>query len=180
MTTLRQAASKSARRAEAVLAAQAYYAENFPARTYQGGTIGITGTIYFMSLGLLAGDVVTNILVNVATLGSGFSGIGARVGIYSSAAAQLATSGDVSATLGATGVKPLPLSAAYTITADGFYYAALISIATTVPTLQRAGNGVKTTFNGLLNFGTQTGQTDLTAPATLAETSNLGYWVGIS
>lgn len=178
------AASKSAQRYEATMAAQGYFAENYQRDAANASATTTTGTVFFMGLGLAAGDVVTNIVTMCAGIGSGFSGIGMKVGVYSKAAALLAQSGDVSGQVASTGAKSLPLSAPYTVLTTDAYYLAILAITSSAPTLNRSNQnlvGLGPFSGGTLNVqGVQTGQTDLPATATISTVSTFGFWVGAS
>lgn len=186
MPVYNQPVSKSAVRYEALMAAQGYYAETTPRGSASNATIMVSGTIYFNSVGLLAGDVVTNILTLCSLAGSGFSGIGMKAGLYSKAGVQLALTGDISVAHSSVAAKTNVLTTPYTVLTTDLYYVALIGIATTMPTLIRTPAGVATeaVFTGGFSpaYGYQTGQTDLTAPATIASTATTGiaFWSGIS
>ena len=176
--------TKSTQRTDAQLAAQGYYSENFPRQAVNSSTVPTSGTIYFCLLGLLAGDVVTNLNLLCTTLGTGFSGINMRVALYSKASVQLATSGDVSAQFGSTGTKPCPLTTPYTVPTTDAYFAALIQVGSANVALLRGSPGLNAggaIGSGTGAYGAQTGQTDLTAPATIAfnNTGN-AFWFGIS
>lgn len=175
--------SKSARRYEAMLAAQAYYAENFQRSGDSSTVIMLSGRIYYMSIGLVAGDVVTNICVECLTLGSGSTGIGMKAGVYSKAGGQLAVSGDVSATVGATGAKALALTAPYSIPTTDGYFLALLWIGGTPPVLYRQGAGVggASLSGGQMAYASKDSQTDLLASDTISNNANsTAYWVGVS
>jgi hypothetical protein len=86
---------------------------------------------------LRAGDIVTNLHAYVKTAGGG-TGY-ARMALYSAAGAQLAISGDANTILTTTtGIVTVPLSAPYTVQADGVYYVCLLEdLATTRITMGR-------------------------------------------
>lgn len=180
--------NRSALRYQALVATQGYYAENLQRATIQSPTIMINQSIYYMPIGLLAGDVVTNVIVDVQVGGSGFTGVGVKVGLCTKAGVQLAASADVSASFGSAGVKTLAMSSAYTVLTSDAYLVELLCVITpgTMPTLWRGiGNtGGNTLVTGatLGSHGVQTAQTDFPAPGvpTYNSTVNLCYWVGVS
>lgn len=175
--------SRSALRYESQLAAQGYYAENFHRNADSSTVIMTTQRAYYMSIGLDAGDVVTNICVECLTAGTGSTGIGMKVGLYSKAGIQLVVSGDVSATLASAGAKALLLSAPYTVLTSDGYFIALLWVGGTPPVLYRQGAGVggAAISGNQLAYGSVDTQTDLPAPATIANNSNsTAYWVGVN
>lgn len=129
-------------RLELAIIGQGYKGESFDRGTSGSTLLLVSDTAYFSAVGLKAGDVVTNVICDMETTGvKGASGA-AYVGLYSSTGAQLAVSADATTQFtGAAGNLVVPLSAAYTVPADGLYYLAVYSnFATTQPTLFR-GNG---------------------------------------
>lgn len=162
------------------------YAETQPRTVLTGGsTLTVSGTIYGVAVGLLAGDVVSNLSVMVGTLASGFSGAGLRLGLYSKTGVQLAASVDSQASFGATGVKTIAMATPYLVVTDDAYYCAIITIATTPPVLFRgfaSGNAnTAAVGSGIPPAVVQTAQTDLTSPATFTATTNsISVWFGVS
>jgi hypothetical protein len=139
--------------------------------------------VYYVAIGLAAGDVVTNIHTRCITAGATFSGIGMKVGVYSKALQLLGSSGDVSPAHLSTGGKVNALSAPLSITTTDLYYLAMIAVATTPPVLNRGGAGglfsAFGTFAG--SAGNQSAQTDLPATASITfNTGMLQYWFGVS
>jgi hypothetical protein len=180
----RDAVAHTARQV-ALMRAQGYYAESSPLNAVANlQTTTGTGVVLYSPIGLLAGDVVSSMQLRCSTLGSGFSGIGMKVGLYSSASALLASSADCSTAFGSTGVKTVAMTTPYTITADGAYYCAVLAIASTTPTLIRANVaaaacGIAT--GGVVSpGGQQTGQTDLPAAATITFNSGNVFWFGVA
>jgi hypothetical protein len=162
-----------------------YYSESFPLGAAANlTTIQTSGTVNFSPVGLLKGDVVTNIWVRVTTLASGFSGIGAKVGLYTTAGVLLASSADVQASLGSTGTKLLPLTTPYTITSDDVYYLAIITIASTPPVMVRGVLGSTVALlagTGTASYcGHDVSETDLPATAAILYTSGTNYWMAVS
>lgn len=186
-------AGTTARRQQVLNEGAGRFAETFPFPAATSSNIQTSGTVYFTPIGLLGGDVVTSIQVGVATAGATFSGIGSKVGIYSAAGASatlVASSGDVSASVSSTGVKSLAVSLQsnnqpFVVPADGAYYIAWLTIATTPPVGLRSAVGSANTL-GLVSGatvgygGSQAGQTDLPATATIAFNSQSVYWFGVA
>lgn len=171
-------------RYRAQMAAQSYFSESFPRQALSTSSAPATGAVYFVLIGLARGDVVTNLHLLCTTLGSGFSGIGMKVGLYSKAGVLLQGSGDVSALFASTGPKVCPLSAAYTVGATDGYLAALLAVASVPPTLLRGAPGQNASgafAGGVGAYGVQNSQVDLPAPATVANNNGASaFWVGAS
>lgn len=135
------------------------------------------------ALGLRAGDVVTNIIVCVDIAAAGTAGV-VNVGLYDAAANKLAASGDVQATLAATGVKACALTAPFTVTADAIYYAVIdmtTAYGTTQPSLgsQTRPVTVAPLAGQPKTFWTQAGQASLPATATPADSST-AVWFAVN
>lgn len=180
------APSKSAQRYEALLAAEGYYSENFSRSSAAFANLMIAGSIYFQSIGLLAGDIVTNINTVVQTAGATLGMV--KFGLYTKAGVQLGVTADVKADFTAVGPKIEPLTAAYTVLTTDAYYAAMFCLSgTPLPQLMRGApqnNGFGVFAGaGISPSGIQTGQTDLTTPATIATAAPaaaIAWWVGVS
>lgn len=93
-----------------------------------------TGTLFSNGVYLYKGEIVTNILVAVATAASGTAPTHIQASLWSSAATPvcLAVSAEdaSNARWTSTGWKEVPLSAPYTVPADGLYYAAFLKVGT--------------------------------------------------
>lgn len=91
-----------------------------------------SGTIFANGVYLYKGEVVTNIVVAVATAGSGTAPTHIQVGLWSSAGTPvaLAVSAEdaANARWTSTGWKEVPLTAPYTVPADGFYYPSFLKV----------------------------------------------------
>lgn len=142
-----------------------------------------SGTAVYSLIGLRAGDVVTNIVVNVAIAGSGLTF--AKLGLYSSTGTFLAATASVSASFNSgTGFVAVPLTSPYSIAADGGYYGAFLqygSGATGATLLASAA----TTTSGV-QYGSSAraqcavaSQTDISGNVTLAD-SSAHKWLGVS
>lgn len=135
------------------------------------------------SLGLRAGDVVTNIIVCVQTAAAGTAGV-VTVGFYSAASALLASSADVQASFTSTGQKTLAVSTPYTVPADGLFYAAILmstAYGTTQPAIMSAGGaGGSVALAGKSRpWWLHGGQASLPNPATPGDTS-AAPWFAVS
>jgi len=144
--------------------------------------------VYLQAIGLAGGDVVTNILMALGgTAGSGFSGIGAKVGIYNKAGTSLlASSGDVSGQLAASGTRTMPLALVagqpFVVPSTDTYLLAFLGIATTMPTFAKGMVGATNanSANSITYTGAQASQTDLPASLTISAAGTLAYWMAVS
>jgi hypothetical protein len=180
----REVAAKLARE-NAANRAMGYYAETVPCNAAGAASVSISQRVYGVAIGLLAGDVVSNLIVacnvinNTATL--------TKLGLANSSGTMLAQSAEVSSTFGTTGKKVIAMAAPYTVTADGLYYAVFLNVASTGASLFRA-NGGGNAFQAVTGFSAlnvnQDSQSDLPANGaalTLAATANaFGYWIAVS
>lgn len=157
--------------------------QNFD-RVVSGSSSTLTdGTIYAVQLDFRAGDIVNNLYVAIATAASGTPSV-SKMGIYDTSGNRLAISADQGTAWSATGTAAVPLTAPYTVTANGSYYVAIISKAGTTPiTVLRGSNvaAVNTAVGSGVTFAkTQASQTDLVNPATFVNTGIIGFWTGWS
>jgi hypothetical protein len=173
--------------------ARGWYAETIP-NTAAGATSGTntSGTIYAQAIALLAGDVVTNIIVPIQTGFTTSSGVH-KVGLLSSlpgASPQtmtlLGSSADQVGSWNAQGLYVVPLTTPVTITTSTMYYIGIISIATTAVATagSSAASFVSRFSTGASSFassGLLAGQTDMVGGsyAMTAGSSRL-IWFGVS
>ena len=179
MTTQRPL--REANRADARLLALLLLGETLPVDAATGTGITTGGTIEFGLVGLRAGDVITNVISSVTTAGVTLTIV--RLGLYNTSGNRLAQTADVKADFASTGVKVEPLTATYTIPSTDGYYLAIITTGTTQPIFER-GLSSSTMYNaigsGVRRYAIQAAQTDLTNPATLANTTTGGIWLAVS
>lgn len=98
-----------------------------------GGIGAGTQEVWAMRFVMPASGTVTNVVGRCATAGVSFSGNGAKFAIFDNAGStRLFVSGDLSASLGATGAKTLPFATPGTLAA-GVYWLAFWAQATTMP-----------------------------------------------
>jgi hypothetical protein len=132
--------------------------------------VATDGTIYFMAVGLVAGDVVSNITVYVSTGGTATST--SLVGLYSKAGVRLAQSADQASAWNTIGKYTVAMTAPFTVTvSDGYFVAILAKTGTTMPTMFRGSPGAAG-FNDVIGSGmgvagTQTAQTPARPAAVL-------------
>jgi hypothetical protein len=161
--------------------AQGLVTQNFDRQEAAGTILSEDGRIYFMLIGVRGGDVLTNVSVVVTTAGAGTSL--SKVGLYTTAGVRLALSADQGTGWNSAGVKTIALGSPYTVTADGGLYVAVVAkAATTLPTFLRsvASSVASPAIGaGVAPYGSQTGQTDLPASATIGSGTH-AIWVGLS
>lgn len=163
--------------------AQGLKGENFPRAAIVGGTISISGTVYYMLTPFRAGDRITNIHPHLTVAASGVTAC--KAGLYAQDATQLASSADLGTSWQSTGIKTHALSTPYIVPSDAALYIVLFhTVSTTAATIARcsAATGIWQTPSGSAPyvFAAQTGLSDLPAPGTPANSNQLGFWVGWS
>jgi hypothetical protein len=132
------------------------------------------GNLNAALVGLVTGDVVTSIVLHVVSNGSGVTL--AKVGLYDQSGTLLASSADVDTTFTSGSVprkQVTNLSSPYTVTSDGAYYLAFVTVGGTSPTLLRASTRTSAAIaGGVLPYGALSGQTDLPSSITLPAAVN--------
>lgn len=147
--------------------------ETFNAMSINASLAMAGGSVYFGLIPLRAGTVVTNIVTQVQTAGSGLTLV--RLGLYSKAGVRLAQTADAAAAFASIGNKVTALTAPLVVPAEDGYYIAIIATGTTPPNLREglAEADLYTAIgSGVRRFAIQAGQTDLPATATLADSQN--------
>lgn len=156
-----------------------YADEVFPRDDITTALAFTSGDCRASSVGLLAGDKVTNVLVSVSAAVQTITTL--KVGLYDSSGALLASSANATTNL-ATGISSFALSTAYVIPADGLYYLGVVIVATTMGSLGAATSVVGK--EGAIGSGpkgaiVKTAQSDI--PATLGSTqTDQPVWFGWS
>lgn len=154
-----------------------------------------SGRIYQVSLGLLKGDVVTNILVSVPVAAVGAAPTLIRLGLADSTTTMLAVTANVASSanwLTANVIYAFALSAPYTVLADGLYQLVILqngSFATTQPQVGARSQAQPLTSqisSGPRRFGhsSTNGNTDLPAVASALPTMTTGVvsmpWLAVN
>jgi len=148
-------------------------------------TLNVSGTMGLVAISLPAGIVVTSMSFCSGTTGA-TGPTNQLFGLYDSARLLLVSSVNDGATAwGANTVKTLAMTAPFTTTYDGLYYAAImVTVSTTMPTV--LGNSVGTTVHlnlaPILNGASNTGLTTAlpAGPATAITGSTQIPWVYVS
>lgn len=156
------------------------------------GLAGVGGDIEATLVGLVAGDVITNILLAVTAASVGSAPTTVRVGIADTTGKILAVSANVGGAGGvynATGPFPIALSNQYTVPTTGAYYLCKIASSTWgsgQPSFLIGNSGTLSQYNptgaGVLRAAKQASQTDLPAvnsSMTLVAPAQ-AYWFAVS
>lgn len=162
-----------------------YYAETYPKQASANTSALATGILYATSIGLLAGDVVTNLLFEVNTAGGTLTLF--KVALLDKAGNRLAVSADLQAAgVVATGPKSIAMTTPYTIPADDLYYVAALSVGTTGPSISRGLSKAISSIMPGASYGAiafVSGQTDIQATNTLVFTGatiSLPLWMAVN
>lgn len=162
--------------------AQGILGQSFSRTSGVAGTILSTGVVYAMAIPLWEGDQVAGLATSLTVAGTGQTRV--ELGLYDANAALLGTtSGDVKATYAASAVNVSNAftGGAITIPRTGVYYAAVLGVGGTQPTLLRA-HAVAATNNvvpGLSNPDAFIMSAQATLPATLTVTNagSIAFWI---
>jgi hypothetical protein len=126
------------------------------------GTLALTaGTVYAMSVPLLAGQVISRLGFGINVAGAGTVPTHIYIGLCDSTGKMLAQSADLAANAGwtsGTKLTSFPLSASYTVPTTGLYYIVILQVGawgTTQMTLDRTlGLGTQIDGAGAFIYGT--------------------------
>lgn len=153
-------------------------------------TAATSQTVYAVAIPLKAGQLATNIVLDVEVAAAGTAPTGFYVGLATSAGVMLAQSGNLkdSASLTNQGLREFALSAAYLVQTNGLYYVVFLqngAFGTTNPSFGRGTGRFLVNVSGVYMAGTAgTGQTALPANgASMASTiggTGVNYWAGVS
>lgn len=152
-----------------MLAACGLVAENFSRAACSGTSQPPAGSLVAWAVGLYAGDVVTGIISEVATLGSPTL---VKTALCAVDGTQLAVSADDHLSYASTGLKPTAFAAPYTVTATGLYYLALVTVGGTSPTWVGGPGAFQLALPDRAGFAVQaarqSGRTDMPSPLVLS------------
>lgn len=133
---------------------------------------------------------VTNVILGVATAGSGLTSGQNFVGLYNSAGTLIGTSADQTTPWGTSGLKTAALvGGPFALSAGTFVWVAVVSnTGTSTPNLFRTSAGNSTVMNAGFTAATARWATNGTAttalPGSITPASNVlagvGYWAGLS
>lgn len=161
---------------------QGLIAETLPRAAATEITAILTQQVYYMLMPLHAGQVVTNLSIGINA--GGASNTFTKFGLYDSSLALVASSADDPDHLETSGVRTLAMSTPYTVPTTGSYYAAVLCVSASMPTVFRGSLSVLSNAvgSGLRPWAHQTGQSDLPATAVFAAAGGgtLAVWMGAS
>lgn len=148
-------------------------------------TILTAGVLNLARIVLRQGATVSNLLMDVATAGSGLTAAQNFGALYDAAGNRVGITADQSASWTSTGLKTMALTVPY-VAAAGQYLIAMLSNGTTPPTLQR-GAGLASvnagTAGATLRYATQ-GAGLTTPPASFSPASMasnaIAWWMAVS
>jgi hypothetical protein len=166
---------------ELLCAAQGLVAESFDRETGLNATALATQNAFYSLVPLRAGEVVTNIVVQMTANGATLTLT--KVGLFKKDGTQLGVSADASAsfTSGASKNVAVPLITPYIVPTDDAYYASILCVGTTPPTIARTSvvNAGQIIGSGVRRYALQASLSDMPSPAVFAD-AGLGYWFGIT
>lgn len=161
----------------------------YPLGTDQGTVPGTLASQYLFGavLGLVSGDVITNIICNVTTAASGTTPTLIKLGLCNSTGTVLGTTANLAADSRwtSTGWKTCALSSTVTISATGLYYALLLKNGTFGTTdlscLYAVPSDVQTQLgSGYVSIG-HSPVTDIGTSVTVSnDGSGRGYFLAVS
>ncbi len=166
--------------------ARGMISETYDFSVTSGGTIPAIGTasasIFSGLLGLRAGDVVTNLHNNVTVVGTSLTF--AKLGLFTAGGTFLGATASVSASYNVgTGIKTIPLTTPYRITADGGYYVGYLAYGSGATGATLSRSAVTTPFvigSGARSFAlTSADKTDISADVSWGA-GTAAYWFAVS
>jgi len=141
----------------------------------------VSGTVMYTLLPVTAGDVISNIYVNLTN--SPTSVTLGKVGVYSTGGSQLAVSADDSANWTAAGIRKIALTTPYVVGTDGAVYLAVLYVASTgtaptLPTASSTTNVPQKVNSTVLPWAALSGQTDMPVSGTPGASGARAMWLG--
>lgn len=139
--------------------------------------------VFYQSIALRAGEVITNIHVFIATQAGASSTTTAKVGLYDKAGNRLAVSANLTSAWESTGMKTHALSSPYTVPADDQYFIAILYDGSSAPVMNVAGgiaNMGAVIGSGAIAYGAVSTQTDLDSSETIASANSQNFWAAVS
>lgn len=179
-------------RQERLVRARGLITENFPInQTDSTGATATNQTIFITAVGVKPGDVINNILIDIQSAGTGSGCTLAQYALLDYAGNRLATTTDGATSRTQTesvGLKTIPLSAAYTVGNEvlAVYVAVLQNNGTTAAKLAVAGAGNANAAGASISGKFQaagtagTSQSSIGTTNTIAATSAINFWAGLS
>lgn len=170
-------------RASAIAVGSGLIAENQDRRQVNGGTTLTSGRVYFNSIGLIAGETITDICMGISSAAAPGNTM-SRLGLYSKAGVLLAQTANLGAAWDTQGMKFAALTSPYLVLTTDLYYIALIQVNAGAPPapFRLVGSTVQIPLMTGLPFitGEMSAQTDLPANATIVANANIvTMWFGV-
>lgn len=154
---------------------------NFSPYAMDTATALTSGTSKGTLIPVIGGDTISELFWSVSVASGTITTI--KVGLYSAAAtpARLAVSANTTTAMDAIGIARCPLTAPYTVTATGFIYAVILSVATTAGTVGTnagyTGKATSSTGGWPVSLSiTEASQTDLDATITPTLATTPMWW----
>lgn len=170
-------------RYRARMVASGVIAETYDRAVSSSSSQAVSQTIYYCLIGLLKGDVVTNLHIGTVTQSTGAT-TNAYMALYDTSGNRLAVSTDQTTGLDSVGMKTVAMSTPYTVTTSGAYYVAvLVNNSGTPPTFGRNNSNSTMTAgigSGARIAGVQTGQTSMPSSGTIGTGATIDFWIGVS
>jgi hypothetical protein len=125
--------------------------------TGTGSAVTTAGALYLAKMPIAGGTSISNLYIKIATAAAGLTTGQNFAGIYNSSGQLVATTADLTATIGTnTGVITCPLTATYVApTGDNYYVGVFFNSGTTFPVLS-AYTGFVTVTTSVATFGSAT------------------------
>jgi hypothetical protein len=165
------------------MTASGVIAETYDRAVSSSSSVVVSQTIYYCLIGLLKGDVVTNLHIGTVTQSTGAT-TNAYMALYDTSGNRLAVSSDVTTALDSVGMKTVAMASPYTVTTSGAYYVAvLVNNSGTPPTFGRNNSNSTMTAgigSGARIAGVQTGQTSMPSSGTIGTGATIDFWIGVS
>lgn len=164
--------------------ARGFFAETIDVIWIAGAGATTSGVASYTAIGLLAGEVITNLTAFIQTAGAALTL--SKLGIYSKTGVLLASTADQGTNWQSTGAKTAALTAPLIVPATDAYYIAELAVGTTGPSFVRGcGGNIFGQFNlpgFIASYYGQSGLADLPAQAAFATgiATASCFWCGLS
>lgn len=148
--------------------------ENLPYMAIDNVSALTSGTTRFGAIPFRGGTTVSTLKFMVSAVASGVTTI--KAGLYDTSGNRLAASANTTSAMSATGITSIDLATPYAVPSSGMYLAALLVVASGAGSV-----GIMTAVTGkgsssFLICGTEAGQTDLDATATISSATSIQWW----
>jgi hypothetical protein len=120
-----------------------YISWNYDPIMANGGLIIVAGEAYLSLVPVRSGATITNVVLDVNTVGSSLTSGQCFAGLFNSSGALLSATADQSTAWASTGLKTMALTTPQTVT-PGLYYVGFFANGTTMPKFEYFSNAVAT------------------------------------